>query len=129
MTELTNQKFYSIEKCDKTEQVLALKWKDTTAKMTDQDFKDTLTELAKVAAKNQTPYLVIDTLNFKHQFEDVQATMGWRAQNIIPQYKSAGVVKEAFLIPEGAPKIQAEHDDLKTDSFTSDDDIKNWLFN
>ncbi len=128
MNVLADEKLYNIEICEKTGKVLALIWKDTTANMKDEDFKNTLVHFSNLAVENQTPYLLIDTRNWKHQFEDVGATMQWRTQNIIPRYKEAGAVKEAFFSPENAPKIQADYGELITDTFHTKERIENWFF-
>lgn len=128
MRNLVEEEYYDIEVCEKTGQVVSLVWKETTANMTDIDFKSALSDFASKAIEHKTPFLMVDSLKWKHQFEDVQETMTWRAQSIIPRYMRAGVKKEAFLIPAGEPKIQVHHESMMTDSFSSKEEIEKWFF-
>lgn len=123
-----NEKYYKIEIREKTAKIAVLIWKETTAYMSDQDFKDALVDFAGKVSAHRTPFLLIDTMNWKYRFKDVQATMAWRKQNIVPEYKKAGVIKEAFLIPEGAPKMKADYGTLETDSFNTEKEIERWFF-
>ncbi len=107
--------------------ILELKWLAETANMLDQDFLDTLDVFSDLAIKKKTPFLLIDTHQFRHQFTDVQTTMSLRAQNIIPKYVQAGVRKEAFFNPEGAPPIKGDYGEMVSDSFHSMDEIRNWF--
>lgn len=84
-----------------TEQLLELRWLESTATMSDDDFKASLAVLAREAERLRTPYLLVDATRFRHK--PGPGVMEWRDAHIIPQYNRAGVVRFAFLIPAGAP--------------------------
>lgn len=78
---------------------LELRW--FPGKMTDGAFKATLALLAWEAEKLRPRFLLIDAREFRHQFDP--GMMQWRDDFIIPRYGAAGVMKIAFLMPDGFP--------------------------
>ena len=126
METLKEHRLYQIN-YHESDNILELKWLAETANMEDQDFLDTLEVFSDQAIEKATPHLMIDTHEFKHQFTDVQTTMGLRAQNIIPKYIKAGVKKEAFFNPEGAPRISGDYGEMVSDSFHTVEEIKAWF--
>lgn len=81
--------------------VLELEWFETTASMSDDDFKRGLERLAALAEERSVPHVLIDVTRFAHRLSPDLAR--WREQHIIPRYNRAGVRKFAFLVPVGAP--------------------------
>jgi hypothetical protein len=85
---------------DPERSVLELEWFESTASMSDDDFKRTLERLAGLAEEHGTPHVLIDVTRFAHRpSPDVGR---WRDEHIIPRYNGAGVRKFAFVVPVGA---------------------------
>ena len=78
-----------------------LRWLPTTRDMTDEGFKDTLDLLASAGERLRPQFMLIDATEFQHQLGE--GVLAWRDEKIIPRYSSAGVMKFAFLVPDGAP--------------------------
>jgi hypothetical protein len=83
------------------DRVLELRWLPSTASMTDGAFKATLALFAWEAEVVRPSCLLIDALQFRHQFGE--GVMAWRDDHIIPRYGAAGVRKFAFHVPGGFP--------------------------
>jgi hypothetical protein len=80
--------------------ILELEWLESSADMTDDDFKRSMQRYAELAVEHSPPHLLVDVRNFRHSMgEGVGA---WRDEHIIPAYNNAGVEKFAFLFPPGA---------------------------
>jgi len=79
--------------------ILELRWLPFTASMSDGGFKATLALFASEAERLRPAFLLIDALQFRHEFGD--DVMRWRDDYIIPRYGAAGVRKFAFHVPEG----------------------------
>ena len=114
---------------DDTRNILELRWLAETATMTDDDFMGWLERFAAAAVQHHAPFLLIDTLEFKH---DPGALTGpWRDEHIIPRYNQAGVKKFAFLLPEGsAPKTDPVPEgpaQFPTGYFDSHEQINRWF--
>jgi hypothetical protein len=99
-TELNRDK-YGVIRHDPEDGILELEWLETSADMTDDDFKDSMQRYAQLAREHSTPYLLVDVTKFRHSMgEGVSA---WRDEHIIPAYNAAGVKKFAFLFPPDGP--------------------------
>lgn len=87
------------------------RWKDTTDKMTFQDFKDALMNLAGFAIENRTPKILIDTSNFKFQLpaENVE----FRNEVFYPRVTKVGAISQALVMPE--EYLQYAEDELGDD--------------
>jgi len=86
---------------DLSNRMLELKWLDGSSAMTDEDFKAWLDRFSTEAETRRQPHLVIDVRQFRHRpGPEVGA---WRDEHVIPRYNRAGVIKFAFLLPEGSP--------------------------
>jgi hypothetical protein len=83
------------------DRVLELRWLPATSAMTDGGFKATLALFVWEAERVRPPYLLIDALQFNHEFGE--GVMRWRDDHIIPRYGAAGTCKLAFLVPDGFP--------------------------
>src|SRR5256712_4197966 len=77
--------------------VLELRWLPSTASMSDGGFMATLCLFAWEAERARPLGLLIDAVEFRHQFGP--GVMEWRAAHIIPRYGAAGVRKVAFVLP------------------------------
>lgn len=74
------------------------RWKDTTDKMTFQDFKDTLMNLAGYSIENRTSKILIDATNFRFQLppENIE----FRNEVFYPRVTKVGAVKQALVMPK-----------------------------
>ena len=86
--------------------ILELRWLSSTATMTDGGFMATLCLFAWEAERARPHGLLIDALEFRHQFG--HGIMEWRDAHIIPRYGAAGVRRFAFLMPIGFPEAGKE---------------------
>jgi len=85
---------------DLDHRMLELKWLESSAAMTDDDFKAWLERFSAEAETRRQPYLVINVREFRHRPGPEIAA--WRDEHIIPRYNRGGVTKFAFLLPEGS---------------------------
>lgn len=81
--------------------ILELRWLPATSGMTDGGFKATLALFVWEAERVRPSNLLIDALQFNHEFGD--GVMCWRDDHIIPRYGAAGTRKLAFLVPAEFP--------------------------
>jgi hypothetical protein len=86
--------------------VLELRWLPSTASMSDGGFMATLCLFVWEAERARPLGLLIDALEFRHQFG--KGVMEWRDAHIIPRYGAAGIRKFAFLMPAGFPDAGRE---------------------
>ena len=80
--------------------VIELEWLDTTAGMTEDDFRAGLSRLAYFAESNPGAALLIDVRRFG--YTPAADNLEWRDRTIIPRYNAARVRKQGFLVPSGA---------------------------
>src|SRR5215831_16673764 len=88
------------------EDILELRWLESTATMTDGGFMATLCLFASEAEKRRPIGLLIDAVEFRHSFGP--GVMEWRDAHIIPRYGGAGARKFAFVMPTGFPRVGEE---------------------
>ena len=109
--------------------VLELRWLPTTATMTDGGFMATLCLFAWQAEKTRPRRLLIDAVEFRHQFGN--GITEWRNAHIIPRYGAAGVRKLAFVMPPGFPDTGKEAVEgpavFPTNWFVNRSEALNWL--
>jgi hypothetical protein len=86
--------------------VLELRWLPSTARMSDGGFMATLCLFAWEAEQGRPLGLLIDAVQFRHQFG--AGVMEWRDAHIIPRYGAAGVRRFAFVMPTGFPNAGKE---------------------
>jgi len=95
---LHDGKFLKILWDEKT-RIIAIEWKETSATMTDEDFKADLALFAGHVERLRARGILVDVTCFRHKLgPDVQP---WRVKNISIRYSAAGVARFAFLFPEG----------------------------
>jgi len=90
------------------DRTLELRWLPATDGMTDGGFMATLALYAWEAERVRPSFLLIDALQFNHEFGERRlrtggSVMRWRDDHIIPRYGAAGTRKLAFLVPDGFP--------------------------
>jgi hypothetical protein len=127
-TQLFHDRF-GVMSYDDARGVLELRWFAETETMTDDDYMQWLERFAASAEQHHAPFILIDTLAFKHH--PGAHTGPWREEHIIPQYNRAGVKKFAFLLPTGeAPKTEPAPEgsaQFPTGYFDSREQIDRWF--
>lgn len=87
-------------------ELVEIRWYDTTADMTGDEFNNWLNIFAGYVETLQRPGCLVDAVQLRLPIEKIE--LSWRDKNIIPRYNAAGVAKFAFLVPTGMPLIGAE---------------------
>jgi hypothetical protein len=85
--------------------LVELRWYDTTAGMSAEQFQDWLKTFASHVERLHSPRVLIDGTRFMMDPRNLDDA--WRDANIIPRYNAAGVRRFAFLFPDGMPAIGA----------------------
>jgi len=83
--------------------LIEIRWFDTTAGMSRDDFQSWLTKFAECVETCARSRVLVDSTSF--QMSPAKMDGPWRDANIIPRYNAAGVRKFAFLMPQGMPMI------------------------
>ena len=87
-------------------ELVEIRWYDTTAEMTGDEFNNWLSTYAGCVETKKRPGCLVDSVQFKMPMD--RMNQGWRDENIIPRYNAAGVAKFAFIMPAGMPLSGAE---------------------
>ena len=128
-TQIHDAKFLKILWDEKT-RLIGIDWKETTAEMTDEQFKAELTLFASHVEQQKARGILVDVGRFRHRMApEVQQ---WRVKNISCRYDAAGVKRFAFLFPEGAqvPPMMNQSsagEDFVTRAFTNREEALAWL--
>jgi len=127
-TELYRGEFGTIRH-DPERNVLELDWFESTASMSDNDFKEWLERYAEFGEANRPSFLLIDGRQFRHR--PGAAVASWREEHIIPRYNAAGVRKLAFpfpseAIPEGDPAPEGAAA-FPTGYFATREQVNDWF--
>ena len=110
--------------------LIELRWFDTTADMSGQQFKDWLSTFAGCVEKCGRSRVLVDNTSFRMDPAGMDGP--WRDANIIPRYNAAGVARFAFHMPEGmsligtAPAVE-QPGQFPTGYFGSRQDALDWL--
>ena len=83
--------------------LIELRWFDSTADMSPEQFQDWLTKFAECVEKCGRSRVLIDSTTFRMSPANMDGP--WRDVNIIPRYNAVGVARFAFHMPEGMPLI------------------------
>ena len=127
--ELYDGKFLKIL-WDNPSRIIGINWKESTAEMSDEDFKADLTTFAGYVEQQKGRGILANVAHFRHRpGPDLQP---WRVKNISTRYAAAGVKRFAFLFPEGAqvpPMMNqsAPGESFETRAFNSIDEATKWL--
>ncbi len=130
-TQLHDAKFLTILWDEKT-RIIGIDWKETTASMTDEDFKTDLSLFAGHVEQQKARGILVDVGRFRHKMApEVQE---WRVKNISNLYNAAGVKRFAFLFPEGSqvPPMMNQSsagENFLTRAFTNREEAIAWLLN
>jgi len=105
------------------------RWKDDSAKMSYQDFKDALMNLAGYIIEHKSKKLLIDTTNFK--FTLPNENIAFRNEEFYPRITKVGTSRQALIMPEEylayVEDEVAETDVVKTRYFASKTEAIDWL--
>lgn len=83
--------------------LVELRWFDTTADMSKDDFQRWLSKFAECVERCGRSGVLVDSTVFR--MSPTLMDGPWRDANIIPRYNAAGVKKFAFHMPQGMPMI------------------------
>lgn len=105
------------------------RWNDSTAKMSYQDFKDTLMNLAGYINEHKSEKLLIDANNFR--FELPSENIAFRNEEFYPRITKVGTKRQALLLPEEylayVEDEVAENDMVQTRYFANETEAVDWL--
>jgi hypothetical protein len=85
--------------------LVELRWYDTTAAMSAEQFREWLQTFAGHVERLHRPRVLVDGTRFL--MDPANLDDAWRDANIIPRYNGAGVHRFAFLFPDGMPAVGA----------------------
>lgn len=85
------------------ERIVELRWYDTTADLSAEEFQAFLARFAGALEKHHGSAAFVDATSFKMNPKHMNPA--WRDANITPRYSGAGVPKFAFHMPAGMPLI------------------------
>lgn len=87
------------------EDYLEIRWYDASSSLTGDTFNRRQGVIADVAEQCRRSFVLIDAVQFGMSAEDMD--VAWRDANTIPRLNSAGVMKQALIVPLGFPPIGA----------------------
>ena len=134
MKTIYESRFYDFALDDETS-ALVFRWKPETRALTDNDFKEALSNFAGYGFEYAVPNMVIDLRHFAPAAGTPSAeAMGpWRADVVVPRYNKAGIRRLAYLRdadgggpPVGGP-MRHEGEEFETAVFDSEGDMIDWL--
>ena len=128
-TQIRNARFLAIWWDEKT-RIIGVDWKETTATMTDEQFKMELTLFASHVETQKARGILVDVSRFRHRM--TSELQQWRVKHISRRYNAAGVQRFAFLLPSASPispmmNQSSPGEQFATRAFTDVGDAKNWL--
>jgi hypothetical protein len=88
-----------------TTELVELRWYDTTAAMSAEQFQDWLATFAGHVERLRRPRVLVDGTRF--MMDPANVNNEWRDANINPRYNAAGVRRFAFLFPDGLLRTAA----------------------
>jgi hypothetical protein len=126
---LHDGKFLTI-RWDENTRIISIEWKESSAAMTDENFKADLTLFAGHVEQRRARGILVDVSRFRHTLGP--GLQEWRVKNISSRYDAAGVRRFAFLFPPGAqiPRLMnqsSEGENFLTRAFTSQEQAVAWL--
>jgi hypothetical protein len=115
---------------DGESRIIGIDWKESTAGMTDDDFKAALTLFAGYVEARRAQGILVDVGRFRHKMGP--GMQEWRVKNISSRYFAAGVRRFAFLLPKEAsvpPRMNqsAPEEGFQTRGFNDVNEAMQWL--
>ena len=112
------------------ENLVEIRWYDTTAEMSTEQFNQWLDGFATGVEEATRSGVLVDAVQFR--MDPANMDMAYRDANIIPRYNAAGVEKWAFLVPAGMPAVGSQPApqgpaDFPTAYFDSRPEALTWL--
>jgi hypothetical protein len=95
MKTLFSNSLYAFELSDDAH-VLSFRWTERTAEMSEDDFKEALSNDAGFALEHRVPGLLVDTGHFRYAKPTPDA---WRDAHVLPRYLKAGSLRMAYVVP------------------------------
>lgn len=95
--------FYGSVIDHKNEGFIEIRWFDTTAEMTADEFKKWLLKFTELVDETGNHRVLVDATSFK--MRGMEETTDWRYKEIIPRYNASGVDKFAFHLPNASPPV------------------------
>jgi len=110
--------------------LIELRWFDTTASMSKNEFAEWLSTFALHVGQAGRPHVLIDGTCFRMNPAFMDGA--WRDANIIPRYNDAGVKRFAFHMPAQMPMVGGSPAPegparFPTGYFGSREEALNWL--
>lgn len=126
--------YYDLSHCTETNS-LVIGWKPETASLTDNDFKEGLSNFAGYAFELNTPNLIVDIRNSNMPAGTPSPEVMGQCRNdvIVPRYNKADVRKFAFLKDPGTPGPEVgvmpkgEVEEYETAVFDSTEKVADWM--
>lgn len=106
-------------------------WSAETARMSDDEFKDALSNFAGFAAEFAASNLMVDLREFRHELSPEAGA--WRDEAVTPRYNKAGVRKFAYILaterlpPEDAPPPSSPQERFQTRFFDAESEAEAWF--
>jgi len=110
--------------------LIELRWFDSTAHMTKDDFEKSLSTFALHVGETHHPQVLVDATSFRMNPAFMDGA--WRDANIIPRYNHAGVKRFAFHMPAqmpmaGGPPAPEGPAQFPTGYFGTREEALSWL--
>ena len=121
---------------DDDQDALVFLWKpETTGTLTDNDFKEALSNFAGYGFEHKPASMVIDLRGFRPAGGAPSAEVAgqWRAAVVVPRYNAAGIKRFAYIKAPDAPgppvggPVRHDGEDFETAVFDSDERLGAWL--
>jgi len=114
---------------DEENKVLIFDWTEETANMTDDDFKEALSNYAGFAFEYGGPGLLVDVMRFQHTIGE--EALNWRNEEALPRYLAAGSSKMGYAMPppalEHVPQGDVNIGQFTDHYFGSREEATSWL--
>lgn len=131
--EISRRPFYVFD-LDEHASLMSFRWTEKSGEMTVDDYKDAISEFARLVLKRRSRRALIDLRKFRYRVEGAGVPGSWWADEIVPVYNQAGLEKFAFVLPEGEqaspdePSAPAEAGEkFITKQFASEQAAISWL--
>ncbi|MCP4327216.1 MAG: hypothetical protein GY791_02105 [Alphaproteobacteria bacterium] len=120
---------------DEDADALVFRWKPEARTLTDNDFKEGLSNFAGYGFELRVTKMVVDVRDFAPApgVPSAEAMGPWRSRVAVPRYNRAGITKFAYLRnregggpPVGGP-VRHDGEDFETAVFDSEAELAAWL--
>lgn len=116
---------------DEENNILIFDWTEETSNMTDDNFKEALSNYAGFAFEFGGPGLMVDVRKFQHNIGEEASK--WRNEECLHRYLAAGSNKMGYVMPAPAldrvPKGDVAIGEFTDHYFASREEATSWLSN